>query len=152
MLNSRAAQDVRKVLSGKDAGLFNDRGILLATVESFKATVDVKNNSYLPLGEMQERDVPVSFKVTVSFTETVIEDETFISELMDGMATGVMPSWNLQGVVKGRSGDEERMIYRDCVPQGSIDLQNLTVGETLKRAWSMTVNNPPKLQSMLKLA
>jgi len=52
-------------------------------------------------------------------------------------------------VVKGRNGSEQRMIYRQCVPSGTIDLQNLSVGDTIKRAWSLFVNDPPELQSLL---
>lgn len=41
------------------------------------------------------------------------------------------------------------MNYRQCVPSGAIDLQNVTVGDLLKRAWSMFVNEPPELQKLL---
>ena len=60
-----------------------------------------------------------------------------------------MPAWNFQGVVKGRNDSEQRMIYRQCVPSGTIDLQNLSVGDIIKRAWSLFVNEPPELQSLL---
>ena len=87
--------------------------------------------------------------MTLTFTEVVVTDERFISELFDGMVSGNMPSWNFQGVVKGRNGSEQRMNYRQCVPSGAIDLQNVTVGDLLKRAWSMFVNEPPELQKLL---
>ena len=144
MFNNRAPIDTRKVLTGKDGALFNDQGVMLATVE-----VNVTNAKYQPLGDAQEHEVFQAYGVTLTFTETVIADERFIQELFNGMKTGVMPSWNFQGVVKGRNGSEQRMIYRQCVPSGTIDLQNLSVGDIIKRAWSLFVNDPPELQSLL---
>ncbi len=149
MLNTRGPIDTRKVLTGKDGALYNDKGVMLATVETFQTQVNVTNAKYQPLGDAQEHEVFQSYGVTLTFTETVIEDESFISELFDAFKTGAMPSWNFQGVVKGRNGSEQRMIYRQCVPSGTIDLQNLSVGDIIKRAWSLFVNDPPELQSLL---
>jgi hypothetical protein len=149
MLNNRAPIDARKVLTGKDGALYNDVGVMLATVETFQTQVNVTNAKYQPLGDAQEHEVFQSYGVTLTFTEVVIADERFIQELFEGMKTGVMPAWNFQGVVKGRNGSEQRMIYRQCVPSGTIDLQNLSVGDTIKRAWSLFVNDPPELQSLL---
>ena len=149
MLNNRAPIDARKVLTGKDGALYNDEGVMLATVETFQTQVNVTNAKYQPLGDAQEHEVFQSYGVTLTFTEVVIADERFIQELFEGMKTGVMPAWNFQGVVKGRNGSEQRMIYRQCVPSGTIDLQNLSVGDTIKRAWSLFVNDPPELLSLL---
>jgi len=149
MLNNRAPIDARKVLTGKDGALYNDEGVMLATVETFQTQVNVTNAKYQPLGDAQEHEVFQSYGVTLTFTEVVIADERFIQELFEAMKTGVMPAWNFQGVVKGRNGSEQRMIYRQCVPSGTIDLQNLSVGDTIKRNWSLFVNDPPELQSLL---
>ena len=149
MFNNRAPIDTRKVLTGKDGALFNDEGVMLATIETFQTQVNVANAKYQPLGDAQEHEVFQSYGVTLTFTETIIADERFITELFTAMKTGVMPSWNFQGVVKGRNDSEQRMVYRQCVPSGTIDLQNLSVGDIIKRAWSLFVNDPPELQSLL---
>jgi len=149
MFNTKAATDARKTLTGKDGALFNDEGVMLATVEEYQAQVNISNTKYNPLGCAQDISVPSTYAVTLSFTQAVIADDAFIKELYEGMKTGVMPSWNFQGVLQGRNSSEERVIYRDCVPSGTIDLQNLKVGEIVKRAWSFAVNNPPDLQSYL---
>ena len=149
MFNNRGPVDVRKVLSGKDGALFAEDGTLLATVETFQTKVSVTNAKYQPLGDAQEHEVFTGYNVTLTFTETVISDERFIQELFDGMASGFMPDWNVQGSVRGRDGTYQRMNYRQCVPSGDIDLQNLSIGDTLKRAWSLFVNEPPELQSLL---
>ena len=149
MFNNRGPVDVRKVLSGKDGALFAEDGTLLATVETFQTKVSVTNAKYQPLGDAQEHEVLTGYNVTLTFTETVIFDERFIQELFDGMASGFMPDWNFQGSIRGRDGTYQRMNYRQCVPSGDIDLQNLSIGDTLKRAWSLFVNEPPELQSLL---
>jgi len=149
MLNTRGALDTRSVLTGKDGALYNDQGVMLATVETFQAQANVTNIKYQPLGDAQEHEVFQAFGATLTFTETVIADERFIQELFQGMKTGIMPSWNFQGVIKGRNGSEQRMIYRQCVPSGTVDLQNLSVGDIIKRAWSLFINEAPELQGLL---
>ena len=151
MINNRAAMDTRNILTGKDGALFNDEGVMLATIESFQTQVNVTNAKYQPLGDAQEHEIFQSYGVTLTFVETVIEDEQFMKEMFEGMKSGVMPSWNFHGVVNGRNGSEQRVVYRDCVPTGAIDLQNLAVGDLIKRSWSFCVNNPPELQGMLTI-
>jgi hypothetical protein len=150
MFNNRGPIDTRKALTGKDGALFNDAGTMLATVETFQTQVNVTNSKYQPLGDAQEHEVFQAYGVTLTFTEIVIEDEGFIRELFNAFSTGVMPEWSFQGVVQGRNGSEQRMVYRDVVPSGTIDLQNLSVGDVIKRAWSLFVNSPPELQSLLR--
>jgi len=149
MLNTRGALDARNVLTGKDGALYNDQGVMLATIETFQAQANVTNIKYQPLGDAQEHEVFQAFGATLTFTETVIADECFIQELFQGMKKGIMPAWNFQGVIKGRNGSEQRVIYRQCVPSGTIDLQNLSVGDIIKRAWSLFINEAPELQGLL---
>jgi hypothetical protein len=42
-----------------------------------------------------------------------------------------------------------RYIFRDCVPDGNIDIANVKTGEIITRSWSFRVNSPPELQSLL---
>lgn len=149
MLNNRAIVDSRKVLTGKDGALYNDAGTMLATVESFQSQVSVTNAPYQPLGDMQEHEAPQSYKVSLTLSQIVIEDDALIQEFLAGLKSGTLPSWNFQGVVTGRNGSEERMNYRSCIPSGTINLQNLSVGDLIKRAWNFTVNEPPALQKLL---
>lgn len=44
---------------------------------------------------------------------------------------------------------DARYIFRDCVPDGSIDIANVQVGEIINRSWSFRVNSPPDIQQML---
>ena len=42
-----------------------------------------------------------------------------------------------------------RYIFRECVPDGAIDIANVAPGDVLNRAWSFRVNEPPGLQDEL---
>lgn len=150
IINTQAIADSRKVLTGKNGALYNGRGKLLATMETYQAQINVTNTKYQPLGDPQEHEIFTSYGQTLTFTEVVVEDSGFITDLMKYKDTGEMPEWNFQGVIKGRNGSEERMIYNYCVPSGAIDLQNITVGDLIKRQWSLFVNGNVKLQGKLK--
>ena len=84
-------------------------------------------------------------------TQVVVEDDQFIVELFEAMESGITPCWDFQGTLTGLNGSEERVVYRDCLPSGQVDLQNTAVGDVIKRAWNFFVNRPPKLQSLLSI-
>ena len=42
-----------------------------------------------------------------------------------------------------------RYVFRSCVPDGSIDIANVTSGDIISRSWSFRVNEPPELQELL---
>lgn len=151
MRNVRAAGDARHARTGKDGAFFSDDGVLLATVESFTSNVNYNNAKYSVLGDAQEHETANTFSVSLTMSQIVVEDDRFIVELTNAMETQVMPSWNFQGSLLGRNDSEERFIYRECVPSGQIDLQNVSVGDVIKRNWNFFVNRPPKLQSLLTI-
>ena len=42
-----------------------------------------------------------------------------------------------------------RYVFRSCVPDGVIDIANVTPGDIINRSWSFRVNEPPDLQELL---
>lgn len=42
-----------------------------------------------------------------------------------------------------------RYIFRSCVPDGAVDIANITSGDIISRSWSFRVNEPPDLQELL---
>lgn len=153
VLNNAPIVDVRKVMSGKDGGLYDENGTLLVSTESFQSSVAVNNQTYQPLGDAQEHGTMSSYKVTLQFSEIIVETSEFFKQLMEGLRTHRMPVWNFRGMVRSPfDGSEEQTVYRDCVPDGNIDIQNMQVGELYKRTWSFIVNQPPELQSYLQNA
>lgn len=150
--NDRGPFDARRVFSGKDAILFDEDGNKLCTVESFQATVAWNNADYSPLGDAQIHSHLLSYKVTLAITHWIIESDQALQDMVETMKTGIPCWWTLQHDVAGWDGSHERMIYRDCVPDGQIDLQNMQVGELLKRTINLVVNQPPDLQSLMRMA
>lgn len=152
MRNPKAAGDARYARHGKDGAIYNDEGVLLATVESFVSQVNFNNANYSVLGNAQELETAGTFKVTLTMSQIVIEDDQFFIEMMEALETQQMPNWNFQGSLQGLNGSEQRVMYRECIPSGAVDIQNLAVGDTIKRNWNFAVNRPPKLQSLLTAA
>lgn len=151
VLNSSPAVDVRKVMSGKDGALYDEDGNMLVSVESFQSQVNITNQTYQPLGSAQERSTMTSYKVTLTMSEIVVVNSAFFQLLMEGLKTSAMPVLNFRGMVRSPyDNSEEQVVYRDCVPDGTIDIQNMQPGELYKRSWSWIVNQPPELQSLLQ--
>ena len=154
MYNNRGADDVRRIFSGKDGLLYSETGKLLATIDNYQVQLNVTNATYQPLGDAQSHEHLTSYSVTITCSECIIKDTDFIQDVFKMLQSG-QPSdaeWTFQGVIKGRNGSEERMIFRDCVPSGNIDLQNISPGDIIKRQWSLFVNRPPELQNLLTYA
>lgn len=150
-INNRAAADSRHARTGKDGAFYNKDGVMLATVETFTSNVSFSNAKYNVLGDAQEHETAASYSVNLTMTQVVVEDDEFIVELMDSLTTGDMPIWDFQGTLKGRNGSEERVVYRDCLPSGQVDIQNIAVGDVIKRVWNFFVNRPPALQKLLTI-
>lgn len=155
-LNNKSLLDVRKLISGKDGQLFvsTKRGtnIFLAEVDAFQTQISPSNTDYQPVGSALSYAVNTGYSVTLTLTEAVVRDDVMLEELIVDLGKGYFPTFDFQGKMRRRDGQTERVVYRNCVPDGSIDLQNLTPGEIIKRAWSFRVNATPELQESFKEA
>lgn len=151
MRNAQAAGDSRHARTGKDGAFYDKDGVMLATVESFTSNVNWSNAKYSVLGDAQEHETANTFAVNLTMSQIVVEDDRFIEELMTALETQIMPTWDFQGTLLGRNDSEERVVYRDCIPSGQVDIQNIAVGDVIKRNWNFFVNRPPKLQSLLSV-
>lgn len=151
MRNVRAAEDTRHARTGKDGAFYSKDGTLLATVETFTSNVNYTNAKYSVLGDAQEHETANTFAVTLTMSQVVVEDDQFIVELMNAMESQTMPVWDFQGSLLGRNESEERVVYRECVPSGQVDIQNIAVGDVIKRSWNFFVNRPPHLESQLSV-
>ena len=149
ILNTAAVENARKVRSGKDGGLYNSDGKHLASMESFQSKMSVTNSKSQPLGSNQEFETNTGYNVTLTFSEIVVEDNDYITDLMEFQNTGGFPEWVFQGVIIGTNGSEERYVYPNVIPSGDIDLQNVSTGDVIKRSWSMFVNGKVKQQGKL---
>lgn len=150
-INERASSDARHARTGKDAGLYDENGVLLASADSFSSKATYNNVKYKPLGDPQEHETSDSYGVTITFTEIVVEDIEMFKKIMEALKSGITPQFVLQGVLQGLNGSEERVVYRECIPSGDIDLQNIASGDVIKRSWSLFVNGKPELQNELTI-
>ena len=148
-LNDQSLLDVRKLITGKDGRLFvttkKGTNLFLAEADTFQAQLSPANTDYQPVGSALVYAVNTGYSVTLTLTEAVVRDDVMLTELITDLQNGYFPAFDFQGKMRRRDGQAERVVYRNCVPDGSIDLQNLTPGEIIKRAWSFRVNCTPEI-------
>lgn len=142
--------DPRKILPGKQGKLMTGDGKFLATVNTFQAIININNSDYQPAGSFLVVAIMMGYTVALNFTETVVNDAELFKKLMDDIKAGKQPNLDFQGVITGLNGSENRQIFRSCVPDGSIDLQNINVGDIIQRSWGFRVNETPDMQSYLQ--
>jgi len=151
VLNQKAAALSRHARTGKDGAIYSGRGNLLATVETFTAQTSMNNAQFNVLGSALEFETAASHKHTIQLTHVICADDGLITDLMEFFSSGKVPNWTFQGVVVGNNGSEERIVYKNCIPSGNIDIQNIAVGDVIKRNWSIVVNSEPVLQKKLTI-
>ncbi len=148
-LSDQSILDVRKLITGKDGQLYVSTkagtNLFLAEVDTFQAQISPANTDYQPVGSALVFAVNTGYSVTLTLTEAVVRDDVMLDELISDLQQGYFPSFDFQGKLRRRDGKAERIVYRNCIPDGSIDLQNLTPGEIIKRAWSFRVNASPEM-------
>ena len=153
-LNDQSLLDVRKLISGKDGRLFvttkAGTNLFLAEVDTFQTQISPANTDYQPVGSALIYAVNTGYSVTLTLTEAVVRDDVMLTELIADLQNGYFPTFDFQGKMRRRDGQTERVVYRNCVPDGTIDLQTLTPGEIIKRAWSFRVNATPEMLEFFK--
>lgn len=150
---SEQTLDVHSIMTGRDGQLYitgaNRQQIFLAEVDSFQAQVSFSNADFQPVGSYLGYAVPVSYTVTLTFSEAVIRDDLVLKPIYDALKDGRIPSFEFCGRFKTADGRYNRQVFRECIPDGSIDIMNLTPGEIVKRQWSFRVNSTPQLQEYI---
>lgn len=153
-LNDQSILDVRKLISGKDGQLFvttkAGTNIFLAEVDTFQVQMSPANVDYQPVGSALVYAVNTGYSLTLTLTEAVVRDNVMLDEIIRDLQKGYFSSFDFQGKLRRRDGQIERVVYRNCVPDGNIDLQNLAPGDIIKRSWSFRVNSSPEMLEQLK--
>ena len=151
-LNDQSSLDVRNLITGKDGQLFvssrSGVNIFLAEVDTFTAQLSPTNVDYQPVGSALVYAVNTGYSLTLNLTEAVVRDDVMLDELIRDIQNGFFPGYDFQGKMRRRDGQAQRMVYRWCVPDGTVDLQNLTPGEIVKRSWSFRCNATPEMLQM----
>ncbi len=148
MLNQQSILDTTKLITEKDGQLFvtqkDGTQLFLAEVDTFTAQLSQNNVDYQPVGSALVYAVPTGYSVTLTLTEAVVRDDVMIEKFLDDIKQGYVPVFDFQGKLRRRDGQSSRHIYKNCLPDGTIDLMNLTPGDIIKRNWSFRVNAIPE--------
>lgn len=142
------ALDPRLVLTGRDGQLFDDEGTFLAQIPQWQAQINISNQGYQPAGSLIEAAVMSGYTVTLTFTETHVQD-ALLAKMLAELKAGRQPVFNFQGKITGHNGSVGRYVFRSCVPDGNVDVANVQPGAILERAWNWRVNEPPDLPELL---
>lgn len=149
MINNQSILDITRLISGKDGQLFittrNVSQLFLAEVDTFQAQFNPSNTDVQPVGSYLSYAVPISYTVTLTMSELVVRDDITLKVLFEDLKEGYNPSFDFQGKMRRRDGGMARQIFRYCIPDGTIDLMNLTPGDVIKRQWSFRVNSIPEM-------
>ena len=151
-LNTKAEGLAPHARTGKDGAMYDDKGTLLATVENFQSQVSFNNAQFSVLGNPLELETLSTHKITLTFSQVVVQSDKFVLGLKKFFEKGTPINWKFQGVLKSKGGkSQERWVYKNCMPSGQVDLQNITTGDVVKRQWSFAVNSEPVLQKQLSM-
>ena len=143
--------DTTELMTGKDGKLFvevNGVNTFLAEINEFKVAMNVNTAEYQGVGSILVGTVPTGVTFDLTYTEAVIRDDVIMAPLLNAIQNGYLPVYNFQGVnTKPDGSSEGRIAFNNAVPNGTIDLMNLTPGDVIKRANSFRLNSIPKMIS-----
>ena len=149
---ARQILDTRQLMSGKDGFMYINVGgedYFMAQVDTFQVQASVSNSDYQPVGSILSYAVPTGVSFTLTFSEAVISDAYVAKPIIDAITEGQIPTFDFAGLCERPDGQTQRMTFKRCVPDGSIDLMNLTPGDILKRSFSFRINSVPSYLNSL---
>jgi hypothetical protein len=153
MINDAAVLDTRKLMTGKDGRLFvefDGKQTFLAEVDQFAVNMNVTNVDSQPVGSILVFAVPSGVSFSLSLSEMVVRDDLIMEPLVEAVRSGKIPTFNFQGGAERWDGQEQRMTFRNCTPDGEFNLLNLTPGEIIKRNQSYRINSVPEWLNKLR--
>lgn len=150
-MNQQAISDARNVVTGKDGQIFittsKGKQIFFGEVTNFQASISVANKEYQPIGSALSFAVNTGYTVQLSMEEVAVRDDILFAELLDEISQGYMPTFDFQGKIQRRDGEVHRQVFRNCIPDKSVDLLSITPGSIINRRWNFRVNAAPELLS-----
>lgn len=147
MKNNNAVLDTRKLMTGKDGRVFLEFGeeqYFYAEVDTFNLNMNVVNVDVQPVGSILQFAVNTGVNYTITMSEMVVRDDLISQPIQEHIAAGKMPTFTFQAGADRWDGQEQRVVLRNCTPDGTIGLLNLVPGEVIKREMSFRVNDIPE--------
>ena len=145
--------DTRKVISGKDGRIFvgvgDDTPQFLAECGEWSASVSFSNTDLQPVGSLIQAAVTTGLTISLTFTETVVRDDVLLEPLLTALNRGIVPWYKCNvGLTPAIDDQEERITFSQMVPDGDIDIANLSPGDIVQRSWSFRCNMLPQYQKL----
>ena len=147
MINKASVLDTRKLMTGKDGRVFlefDGEQFFYAEVESFNVTMNVTNVDVQPVGSILQYAVNTGVNYAVTLSEMVVRDDLIAQPIQQKIAEGKMPTFTFQAGAERWDGQEQRLVFRNCTPDGEFTLLNLTPGEIIKRNQTYRINSIPE--------
>ena len=147
MINNASVLDTRKLMTGKDGRVFlefDGEQFFYAEVETFNVTMNVNNTDVQPVGSILVYAVNTGVSYAVTMSEMVVRDDLIAQPIQQKIAEGKMPTFTFQAGAERWDGQEQRCVLRNCTPDGTVGILNLTPGEVIKREMSFRVNDIPE--------
>lgn len=141
-----------ELMTGKDGRLFvefNGKNTFLAEINTYSVQMNVNTTEKQPVGSILVNRIPTGVTFDLTYTEMVIRDDLIMQPLLAAIQKGQIPTYNFQGVAYKPDGQEQRLAFNDCVPNGTFGLQNLTPGEVIEREQSFAINSIPSFISAI---
>jgi hypothetical protein len=139
-------------MTGKDGRLFvefNGANVFLAEINTYSVQMNVNTAEKQPVGSVLVHRIPTGVTFDLTYTEMVIRDDLIMQPLLKAIQKGQIPTYNFQGVAYKPDGQEQRLAFNNCVPNGTFGLQNLTPGEVIEREQSFAINSIPAFLSAI---
>lgn len=140
--------NVTELMTGKDGQLFctvKGKSYFLAEVDTFSTNMNINSTQVQPVGSFLEYEVPTGVSFDLKFTEMVVRDDVTLEPILEAVANGYLPTYDFRGAMNRPDGGTQSIAYNNCMPNGSMSLQNLTPGEVVKREQSFRVNSIPQI-------
>ena len=147
MINNASILDTRKLMTGKDGRVFLDfdgEQFFYAEVDTFNLTMNVTNTDVQPVGSILVYAVNTGVSYNITLSEMVVRDDLLAQRIQQKIAEGKMPTFTFQAGAERWDGQEQRVVIRNCTPDGTVGLLNLVPGEVIKREMSFRVNDIPE--------
>ena len=141
-----------ELMTGKDGRLFVEFGgtnIFLAEINTYSVNMNVNTAEKQPVGSILVHRIPTGVTFDLTYTEMVVRDDLIMQPLLKAIQSGQIPNYNFQGVAYKPDGQEQRLAFNNCVPNGTFGLQNLTPGEVIEREQSFAINSIPSFISSI---
>lgn len=144
--------DTRKLATGKDGKVFvevDGKQYFFAELENFTVSMSVSNTDTQPIGSIVVQAVPTGVTYSLQVSELCVRDDLIMKPLVEAIRAGKIPAYTFQGGFERYDGQEQRLTFRNCTPDGEFTLLNITPGEIIKRAMNFRINSVPEWISSL---